>query len=34
MTPIETFVAVVAVAFLVWITFDVIRLNRQDRDRD
>jgi hypothetical protein len=34
MTPIEIFVAVVATAFLVWMAFDVIRLNRQDRDRD
>jgi hypothetical protein len=34
MTPIEIFVAVSAIAFLGWMAFDLLRLNRQDRDRD
>jgi hypothetical protein len=34
MTPIEIFVAVLAIAFLVWMVFDQFRLSRHDQDRD
>jgi hypothetical protein len=32
MTPLEIFVAVVMIA--IWMTFDHLRISRQDRDRD
>ena len=34
MTPIEIFFAVVLVAILGWLTFDQLRISRQERDRD